>query len=100
MRKVLDQRPLPAAAVVGTSPLGVRPADDSFINGYLKLSKTGTLFQLRSVKVNAIKSIGALLDAYNNSGDNTTIVIPGDIPIGKASPQAAQALARLVAGDC
>ena len=167
-RQVLDTRPLPSAAVAGTSPLGVRPTDSSFINGYIKLSATGK-FPLRSVKdvmgifwssnastsngkkrsnicqarittakqllgailnqtfgnakplptvnggtdlitaalsimdgtnAQSIREVGTLLDAYNNSGDNTTIVIPGDIPIGKADPKAAQAMARLMAGDC
>lgn len=47
LRQVLNSRPLPAAAVVGTSPLGVGE-NRRFINGYLKLSTSGR-FPLRSV---------------------------------------------------
>lgn len=167
VRQVLNTRPLPSAAVVGTSPLGVRSADDSFINGFVKLSKNG-LFPLRSVKdvmgvfwasnsftsagkkrsticqarittakqllgailnqtfgnakplpivngldlitaalqamdstnAQTVRDAGALLDAYNKAGDNTSIVIPGSLTIGKAEPTTAQVLARLIAGDC
>ncbi|MFM9134185.1 MAG: hypothetical protein ACKOT0_01905 [bacterium] len=166
-RQVLDQRPLPSVAVVGTSPLVVG-SDGRFVNGYIKLSQSGKIFALKSVAdvmgvfwannsfnsngrkrtticqarivmgkqllgailnqafgnprplpmvdgmdlitaalkamdgtdANAIRTIGTLLDEYNNSGDSTTIVIPGGLTIGKADPQAAQAIARLAAGDC
>ena len=47
-----------------------------------------------------IRNVAALLDAYNNSGDETTILIEGALTIGKADPGAARAMARLVAGDC
>jgi len=166
-RQVLDQRPLPSAVVVGTSPLAVA-SDGSFVNGSIKLSQSGKIFTLRSVSdvmgvfwannafnsngrkrsnlcqariamgkqllgtilnqafgnpmplptvngtdlitaallamdgndAQAIRTMGTLLDEYNNSGDDITIVIPGSLTIGKADPKAAQALARLAAGDC
>ena len=166
-RQVLDQRPLPSVAVVGTSPLAVA-SDGRFVNGYIKLSQSGKIFALKSVAdvmgvfwsnnafnsngrkrtalcqariimgkqllgailnqafgnprplptvdgmdlitaalkamdgtdATAIRAIGTLLDEYNKSGDSTTIVIPGSLTIGKADPTAAQALARLAAGDC
>lgn len=168
-RQVLDQRPLPAAVVVGTSPLGVAGVPGTFVRGTIKLSTNGVVFPLTSVadvmgifwasnaqdssgkkrsnlcqarittakqllgailnqtfanpkplptvnggtniivaaltimqgtNVQAIRDIGSALDAYNNSGDNTTMVIPGDILVGKASPTAAQAGANLAAGNC
>ena len=166
-RQVLDTRPLPPAAVIGTTPLGL-DGSGNFVNGDLKLSQSGTKFRLESVadvmgifwannaqdskgkkrsticqarittgkqllgailnqsfsnakplpqvgtvdlitaalaamdstNATTIRNIGALLDEYNNSGNETDILIPGSITIGKADPNAAQQLARLAAGDC
>lgn len=61
---------------------------------------TAALLAMDASDAKAIRMIGTLLDEYNNSGDDVTIVIPGSLTIGKADPQAAQALARLAAGDC
>ncbi|MFM1966229.1 MAG: hypothetical protein RL134_1954 [Actinomycetota bacterium] len=167
VRQVLATRPLPSAAVTGTSPLGVNSTSGAFVNGSLKLSTSGrftmssvadvmgvfwannaqnsngkkrsTICQARittgkqllgailnqgfgnakplpqvgstdliraalaimdTPSVTDIRTIGKLLDEYNNGGDSTTIVIPGDLTIGKADPTAARTLARLAAGDC
>jgi uncharacterized repeat protein (TIGR01451 family) len=167
LKQVLDTRPLPAAAVNETSPLGVDSTTGAFVNGSLKLSTSGrfplksvgdvmgvfwsstaqnstgkkrlTLCQARittgkqllgailnqsfanpkplpqvggtdlisaalttmdSGSVTNIRTIGTLLDEYNNGGDGTTIVIPGSLTIGKADPTGARTLAQLKAGDC
>ena len=167
VRQVLDTRPLPSAAVTGTSPLGVN-SSGAFVNGSLKLSQSGTIFALSSTRdvmgifwannaqnsdgkkrsalcqaritmakqllgailnqsfgnakplpqvgtvdlitaaliamdngnAAAVRSIGTLLDDYNNSGDETDILIPGSLTIGKADPKAARDLANLSKGDC
>ena len=61
---------------------------------------TEALTVMEGSNAQAIRDIGAALDAYNNSGDNTTIEIPGSLTIGKADPNAARGMARLAAGDC
>ncbi|MGI9197785.1 MAG: DUF7507 domain-containing protein, partial [Candidatus Nanopelagicales bacterium] len=61
---------------------------------------TATLAAMSGTNTMLIRTLGTLLDQYNNSGDNQTIVIPGSLTIGKANPQAAQAIANLKAGDC
>ena len=61
---------------------------------------TAALLAMDANNAATIRAIGAQLDAYNNSGDGTTILIPGSLTIGKADPNAARDLARLVAGDC
>jgi hypothetical protein len=168
LRQVLNTRPLPAAAVNGTSPLGVASDKVPFTNGSLKLSTSGkftmgsvadvmgvfwsstaqnstgkkrttiicqarittgkqllgailnqsfanpkplpqvggidlisaALATMDSGSVTNIRTIGTLLDEYNNGGDGTTIVIPGSLTIGKADPTGARTLAQLKAGDC
>ena len=61
---------------------------------------TAVLIAMDGTNATAIRNISAQLDAYNNSGDETTILIPGSLTIGKADPTAARGLANLQAGNC
>ena len=61
---------------------------------------TAALAAMDGTNVQAIRDIATALETYNSSGDNTTIEIPGSLTIGKADPNAAQAMANLKAGDC
>jgi hypothetical protein len=61
---------------------------------------SAALIAMDSSSATNIRTFGTLLDEYNNGGDATTIVIPGDLTIGKADPTGARSLARIAAGDC
>lgn len=106
----LDLVPYRLTAKAGNSA----PADQTFTIAYATFANpkplptvnggtniiVAALTIMQGTNVQAIRDIGAALDAYNNSGDNTTIQIPGSLTIGKADPNAARGGANLPAGDC
>ena len=106
------------ASAPRTSPVRLDPADERgalartasnlpgwfpsrrFISAVAAIGGMQLLATMDSTDVTSIRTIGTLLDAYNNGGDGTTIVIPGSLTIGKADPTGARTLAQLKAGDC
>jgi hypothetical protein len=54
---------------------------------------------LAGTDIQAIKNLGAALDAYNNSGDDVALD-PGLPPTGRAEPQAAKGIADIPFADC
>lgn len=85
---------LPAAAPAMAARQSVPKADPTAVSFTLEGCRND------GTNAKAIRDIGMLLDDYNNSGDETSILIPGSVTIGKADPRAVRDLANLTAGDC
>lgn len=61
---------------------------------------TATLKAMDGTNATLIRTLGTMLDEYNNVGDDQTIILTGSLTIGKADPTAAKTAAILKAGDC